>query len=185
MARRTRTHDPSLEVDLPITPMLDLAFQVLLFFILTYHPSQLEGQMDLSLPDLAQGAAAKPEEAQASDKGDLDLPSEVTVMVRAKRDGEMAGEISQITVQDRSESKEITVSPRKDKKSFVDQVQLRKYLQDLRPGLANQNDIKLLPESMLNYGRVMEVMDACRNAGFNNVSLGPPPDLTPGGQKID
>ena len=36
--------------ELPITPMLDMAFQLLTFFIMTYRPSALEGHMDLTLP---------------------------------------------------------------------------------------------------------------------------------------
>ena len=74
----SRGKDRAIEPDLNqvITPMLDLAFQVLLFFIMTYHPSQLEeGQMDLSLPDAAQAQAAKPEQVDParSMPGDLEL----------------------------------------------------------------------------------------------------------------
>ena len=29
-----------------ITPMLDMAFQLMAFFIMTYHPSALEGHID-------------------------------------------------------------------------------------------------------------------------------------------
>ena len=32
-----------------ITPMLDMAFQVLAFFIMTYHPSALEGYFDIKM----------------------------------------------------------------------------------------------------------------------------------------
>ena len=68
MAKRRHNliEDPPVDVDLPITPMLDLAFQVLLFFILTYQPSSLEGQVEMSLPDLAQAKAAKPENVKPS-----------------------------------------------------------------------------------------------------------------------
>jgi biopolymer transport protein ExbD len=66
------------ELSMAITPMLDLAFQLLAFFIITYHPSQLqEGQMTLNLPDAAQTQAANPKEAQADTSlpGDIPLPS--------------------------------------------------------------------------------------------------------------
>ncbi len=174
-----RGSDPSLDVDLPITPMLDLAFQVLLFFILTYHPSQLEGQMDMSLPDVAEAKAAVPQPNQQAGNG-LDLPAEVTVTVRARPEPEARGEIRQITVQDKSGSKEIPVEPRNNKNEFLKQDDLRKYLSALRPGLGNQDDIKLAAESALIYARVIEVMDACRAAGFSNVSFSPPPDVVPG-----
>jgi len=38
-----------LEVDIPITPMLDMAFQLLTFFILTYRPAPTEGQFSMNL----------------------------------------------------------------------------------------------------------------------------------------
>ncbi len=37
------------EIQIPITPMLDMAFQLLTFFILTYHPSPTEGQFSMNL----------------------------------------------------------------------------------------------------------------------------------------
>jgi biopolymer transport protein ExbD len=43
------------EVALPVTPMLDVAFQLLFFFIMTFHPADLEGQIELSLPPDALG----------------------------------------------------------------------------------------------------------------------------------
>lgn len=169
MARR-RKGDPPVETDLPITPMLDLAFQVLLFFIMTYHPSQLEGQMDLVLPDAAQAQAAKLKDAdpRQSAPGDLELPAEITVLVKTQETSR-DGSISRISVQG-------TVS----NKDVADPEELRKYLQSLRPGLANQNDIKVQADSALKYGAVMDIMDKCSRAGFRNVSLGPPADLGPG-----
>lgn len=37
------------EPDVPVTPMLDMAFQLLTFFVLTYHPAPVEGQFAMSL----------------------------------------------------------------------------------------------------------------------------------------
>jgi biopolymer transport protein ExbD len=37
------------EVNVPITPMLDMAFQLLTFFILTYKPAPAEGQFSMNL----------------------------------------------------------------------------------------------------------------------------------------
>ena len=33
-----RSAQAPVEVDIPVTPMLDMAFQLLTFFIFTYHP---------------------------------------------------------------------------------------------------------------------------------------------------
>src|SRR2546421_7628368 len=102
MARKSRL-DSVPEVELPITPMLDLAFQVLLFFILTYHPSALEGQVEMSLPDLAQAKAAKPENVKpdSSVTGGLEIPAEVTVQLFVRRDGPRNGGLGRIVVQEK------------------------------------------------------------------------------------
>lgn len=45
--RRKSGHD---EVELNLAAMLDMAFQLLTFFILTFRPSPIEGQIALNLP---------------------------------------------------------------------------------------------------------------------------------------
>lgn len=47
MARKRRKQE---EVSLNLAAMLDMAFQLLTFFILTFKPAPVEGQVDLRLP---------------------------------------------------------------------------------------------------------------------------------------
>src|SRR5438132_6078945 len=52
MGMRTKYQDhstPGVNLGLIITPMLDMSFQILAFFIMTYHPSALEGHIPGSL----------------------------------------------------------------------------------------------------------------------------------------
>jgi biopolymer transport protein ExbD len=49
MGRRRLTHSQS-EVELNLAAMLDMAFQLLAFFILTFRPAPIEGQISLRLP---------------------------------------------------------------------------------------------------------------------------------------
>ena len=49
MGRRRKRRSLS-EVELNLTAMLDMAFQLLAFFILTFRPSPIEGQVSLRLP---------------------------------------------------------------------------------------------------------------------------------------
>jgi biopolymer transport protein ExbD len=149
--------------------MLDLAFQVLLFFILTYHPSQLEGMMDMSLPDVAQAKAAKPEDAHISAPGELEIPAEITVVLGTQLD-QTGGAINRITVQEPQGARDLP-----------DEKALERHLERVRPGLTNQDDLLLKADGPVKYKEVMKIMDACTHAGFRNVSFGPPPDLTPGG----
>ena len=176
--KRGAAEGSEIEINKVITPMLDMAFQIFAFFIVIYHPSQLEGQMLLNLPDAAQAKAAKPEEAKADQSmaGELDLPAEVTVLVKTKRpDGGFDGSITQITVQERLGSKEV-VKQDQSSRDVANLDALRQYLKSVRDGLTNQNDIKLEAESGLRYECVMQVMDMCTRAGFKNGGFAPPPD---------
>lgn len=81
------------EVDIPITPMLDMAFQLLTFFILTYHPAPQEGQFSMNLlpaaPALKMDATAPPDE---SAKQNSDIPASLrtmTTQLRANPDGSL------------------------------------------------------------------------------------------------
>src|SRR2546423_10718335 len=96
MRRLFHEDDPG--VELPITPMLDMAFQLLMFFIMTYHPSALEGHMDLSLPAAGE-AKAKHQQDVDPNKSDteIELPSQLTVIVKASPDG--SGGIDKLLVQ--------------------------------------------------------------------------------------
>jgi biopolymer transport protein ExbD len=53
--RRRRKPSEDVEPDLPITPMLDMSFQLLAFFIMTFKPAPTEGQIAMSLPPAEEG----------------------------------------------------------------------------------------------------------------------------------
>ena len=50
MSRHKKKHKGSEAVELNLAAMLDMAFQLLTFFILTFKPSPVEGQINLKLP---------------------------------------------------------------------------------------------------------------------------------------
>ena len=50
MHGRRKKPEADSKIVLPITPMLDMTFQLLFFFIINFHPADLEGQMDMALP---------------------------------------------------------------------------------------------------------------------------------------
>jgi biopolymer transport protein ExbD len=69
MSKRHIKGDPVPEVSLPITPMLDMTFQLLFFFILTFNPNRLiEGQDLMAVP---------PVEAKTPPKAAADRPENV------------------------------------------------------------------------------------------------------------
>src|SRR6516162_6865915 len=88
-------------VVMPITPMLDMTFQLLFFFILNYHPNALEGQMDLSLPAPTENKAKEqPETPMPSGSENDEVPAQVKVIVRTQQGTESEGMISRVTVEE-------------------------------------------------------------------------------------
>ena len=67
MGRKRKAEDV-LEVVLPITPMLDMAFQIMVFFIVTYHPSALEVHIDGNLLPPQAARAPKPKDGPPEKK---------------------------------------------------------------------------------------------------------------------
>src|SRR4051794_8361060 len=49
MGHRRRGGEPGPEVTLPITPMLDMSFQLLFFFMATFNPTDPEGAQVLAM----------------------------------------------------------------------------------------------------------------------------------------
>lgn len=171
---RHRGNDAGIEPTLPITPMLDMAFQLLAFFIFTYHPSDLEGQMDLSLPSEAASQATKAENVDPtaqSDKKPLDIPADLTVVVDTQLDGTNNGKVSAINVETRSGKDLLDTS----KEPW--QQALKNYLTKQQGSVENKEAIKLQCHGRLKWNSVIEVMDACHAAGFKNISFVPPRDF--------
>ncbi|MHB1425705.1 MAG: ExbD/TolR family protein [Gemmataceae bacterium] len=163
-----RKSDKGPEPTLPVTPMLDMAFQLLAFFVMTYHPSDLEGQMELSLPSEAISQAQSAEDVKsdaAPDKNqDLKLAANVTVIVRTQRDNVNMGDISGIALQD-----DAGTTP-------VDSLdKLLAELKARRATVENKENIKIQADSKMKWEKVINVMDVCQQAGFKNISFVPPP----------
>lgn len=159
------------KVTLPITPMLDMTFQLLFFFIINFHPADLEGQLDLALPseDVKAAHEQKEVDKKAAPEKDpeLEFPSDLTVKVRTQQTENSQGGISAIFVRN-LEGKEEPVH---------DLAGLKKYLEEKRAVLTNKEAIKVLGDSKLRLKYVLKVMDVCRQAGFQHVSFVPPEDF--------
>lgn len=150
---------------LPITPMLDMAFQIFAFFVITFRPSQLEGQMDLNLPAAGEAKAESVDQVnpETQSEEDLKLPSELTIVLKTQEGGAEEGRISIIEVQQVAGSKN------------VEERELLPYLKSIRSELSNQEDLKILASKKLRWNFVVEIMDICRQAGFKGIGFGPPP----------
>ncbi|MDX2038776.1 MAG: biopolymer transporter ExbD [Isosphaeraceae bacterium] len=88
MSKKLRPSEP----EIPITPMLDMAFQLLTFFILTYRPAPTEGQFSMNLLP-AQPATSMEAPAPTEANAPSDLPAGLRTLpttLRATADGAIA-----------------------------------------------------------------------------------------------
>ena len=152
---RRKKSEQSLEI--PVTPMLDMAFQLLTFFILTYHPMPAEGQFVMNLMPAAPATdinAQTPETTQANP----DIPASLRTLPTTLRAGE-GGELGRITLGEN------------DIQGGMGELkqQLDEIFQD--PTLPfDQTLIKVDPD--LKYASLMQVIDAFSRA-FNDAKKEP------------
>ncbi|MSR30768.1 MAG: biopolymer transporter ExbD [Gemmataceae bacterium] len=158
--------EPSPEIVLPITPMLDMAFQLLTFFIFTYNPSGLEGQFDLNLPSETEAQAK--ELTKPPPPPDADTPpkieADVTVVVEAVTDEVNKGEIAKIHIKQNSGTQIVG-----DLKELFEKMKLA------NDTATEKEVVKIQPYGKLKWANVVQVADTCRRAGFKNVSFVEPP----------
>jgi biopolymer transport protein ExbD len=137
--------------DVPITPMLDMAFQLLTFFVLTYKPAPAEVQFGMKLLP-AQPATSITAEAP-SDKPSDNLPVTLRTLPTILRAGN-GGSLAQIMVGETA----IPTDPKALEK------ELDKYFQD--PNLPfDQTVLKVDPR--LKYSELVKVINAFSNAFVN------------------
>jgi biopolymer transport protein ExbD len=155
--------DAPIDVQLPITPMLDMSFQLLAFFIMTFKAANAyEGQLDLHLPRTGVAAAKSADQVNLNENSDLDLDAggDVAVVVTANADGT----VESLTVREKANA-----TPVADAKAL--RAALAKVHGELGGGRGN---IKIESDARLKYAKLVEVMDACLAAGFKQVTFAPP-----------
>lgn len=158
-----RKSDDRIEVEIPVTPMLDMAFQLLTFFIFTYHPSEMEGQMEMAMAGGRGGGIDRPIDDPPLD--DLQGPA-VVVRVRTQQ-GDQAGAIVYPI--------EINADVAHGVANSVGE--LETHLRQLRTGgqLLGKSGATVEVDRRLKWAFAVEVMDACKRSGLQ-VSLAPPGD---------
>jgi biopolymer transport protein ExbD len=137
-----RTHRSTEEVELNLAAMLDMAFQLLAFFILTFVPPNREGQVDMRMP-AARPAADKTEivVCPGSDPGTPPGVHTLVVSAFSNADGAIASlGIGQTRVENLAELRTKVHAILSDRANPFDQVVLQ-----LGRGLA--------------YGEVLKIVD--------------------------
>jgi biopolymer transport protein ExbD len=165
--RRKRLPSQLVDPDLPITPMLDMSFQLLAFFILTFKPMPTEAQLPLALPSDKGGSVVLANPINTEEE-------EVIIQVFSNDNGAII-DIQSVTG---GTTEEI------GKDSPAKSSQLFEYLKKKAAAAAAA---KLPPPKLkfefadrLNYQVVIKLLDEARRAGFNKVS---PALLNPSGKR--
>ena len=170
-----------------ITPMLDMSFQILSFFIMTYHPSALEGHINGTLVPPTQAKIKGKETVQLVDNllpdSDPDLEDTLQVIVKAVKSGQQErtrvdGQPTTIYVK-KKEDTEGQIVADADEPLKVSLVKLKDKLKATLAGGAMKGNIRLECEGDMKHEYVMQIYDVCKQAGFQNVSfVAPVPDRT-------
>ncbi len=146
--RRRRRKGLSTEVELNMAAMLDMCFQLLAFFILTFNPQDVEIQISMLMPPMQQvGNSAKIEEQPPPPPDESPFEFPLQVNLRATEDGN----IRQIEVGGRNLVPDGTAGIFDEFES-----QLRALM--VSPGFES---IDLRVESQLKYEYLIRIMDVC------------------------
>lgn len=153
MRRVRRKPDALVDPDLPITPMLDMSFQLLAFFVMTSNPSPAEGHLDMALPKVEGGVSTAPPPPSLDDESD-----EMVVTIEATANGEIA--------QIRLRGKEDTDS----RALGSDSTTLFNALKDRLKTKGKASKVKLEMADNLVYKIVIKLMDEITRAGYKQVA---------------
>jgi biopolymer transport protein ExbD len=178
MSRRDHQQKSDSKITLPITPMLDMTFQLLFFFMLSFNPAPVEGAVDMALPS----GDHRPPPGQRGRPGPPPAPAfdaDLTVKVRTQMDGTHDGMITSVSVARLEAAEDVirpgeATNPRELEAGLL--AELQKYLKAKRAGAQGENagNLKLQGDGRLHVGSIVSVMDVCRKAGFDNISFIPP-----------
>jgi biopolymer transport protein ExbD len=189
MSRSSKITAPDIKVYLPIVPMLDMSFQLLFFFIITFNPGQREGQMAMNLPATGEAKAKKQEDVDLNKQSDteLDIASDFVVSVKyyeqnvtvAVRDSEKVYDIGKIADMDKLTRDEQRKEVDKLLAKLTDKLKekLEEKKKERKEGDKPNDNVKIEANSKMKYSMLVGVMDACIKAGYSQVGFAPPPDL--------
>jgi biopolymer transport protein ExbD len=170
---RSRAYRPGPpdEVAFPVTPMLDMAFQLLAFFIITFKPPTAETHLDLDLPatPVALPSASR-EAAQPTPARNVDTDLENDLLVRAEADD--LGDLKVLKLGE---------APVPDVATLGKRLRLYTQLLDGKP-----LRVRLVADDKLRYEPAARIIAACSASGVAAIRLTPPgatPALPGGGER--
>ncbi len=155
--KKKKAGAPPTEPDLPITPMLDMSFQLMSFFILTFRPAPTEAQIPLALPKEEGGESSAPPSIDI-----LDETKELVVQVYA----------------DKGRPTRILAALDTGDVELKDSSDLMKFLKERSQGVKDPK-LKFEFGEKLNYEYAIKLIDEAKRSGYPKVS----PTLLGGGKR--
>ena len=169
---------PSGEVIINVVPMLDMTFQLLFFFIITFQaPSGLEAQIPLVLPPPEGQQEAAKDKKDNTDKDIVPtIDSDVIVEVKSLNNPQYPGEMGEIEVS--GLAKEI-IRPTPGKSLDEGRTEvfarlgetMKQMAQDLKK---DKLSLRLKADPGVKWERVIQVADTCRQAKFLGIRFEKP-----------
>ena len=156
-SRRFRPTSPE-EVAFPVAPMLDMAFQLLAFFILTFKAPSAETHLDLDLPATPAALPAVLEgrvPPRPARRVDTDLENDL--LVRAEADD--LGDLKTLRLGEAALPDLPTLGGR-----------LRRYIQLLE---GRPLRVRLVADDRLRYEPAAQIIATCSAAGVSTIRLAP------------
>lgn len=163
-ARPRRRQKLPEDVQFPVTPMLDMAFQLLAFFILTFQEPSAETRLDLYLPAAPVTLPGAPQgEARPLPPSRTDLDLETDLLVRARADD--LGELKTLMLGDATVPSVEELGER-----------LNRYSEVLE---GKPLRVLLVADDRLRYEVAARLIGTCAAAGVSAVRLADPLNRAP------
>ena len=153
MYHRKKHRRKSGQVDLNLAAMLDMAFQLLAFFILTFKPAPVEGQLGMHLPPpipITNTVKKDKTESSGTGGGDIEDVEKLDLFIKSSS----SGDVSQVKVgmrpiiQGKLNAEAVATLKRTLKEIFV--VQAIPF-----------DRIQLVVDDKLRYEELMKIIDVC------------------------
>jgi biopolymer transport protein ExbD len=141
-----------------VTPMLDMTFQLLFFFLLMFRPPIAEGQIDFALPKVGQGDPGEVgNEGIQEDAGD-----EYHIAVYGSK-----GTIEKLTFRAKQFDPEVLPADMMLEALAARLTAIPKPAKGAKPSLWIEIDKRL------NYSEVIRLLNLCRTLGFKEIGVTP------------
>jgi biopolymer transport protein ExbD len=152
--RRARPGPPE-EVSFPVAPMLDMAFQLLAFFVLSFQVPSAETHLDLDLPTTPAALPGAPRGSARSSANRVDSDLENDIWVRAVADD--LGDLKSLRLGDGLIADLPTLGQR-----------LQRYAEVLE---GRPLRVRLAADDSLRYEEAARLMSVCAASGVATIRL--------------